>query len=43
MSPLSLAWVLEGLACYLSAWVGEETDHLLLAWVREGLASHLSV
>ena len=38
-----MAWLLEGLACHLSAWVGEETGHLLLAWVLEGLACHLLV
>ena len=34
--------MLEGLACHLSAWVGEGVGPLLLAWVLEGRARHLS-
>jgi hypothetical protein len=30
--------LLEGLACLLSAWVGEGMSPLPLAWVLEGLA-----
>ena len=38
-----MAWVLEGLTCHLSGWVGEEgVGPLLLAWVLEGLACLLS-
>ena len=37
-----LAWVLEELACHLSAWVEEETGPLLLAWVLRGLVCHPS-
>ena len=43
MSPLLLAWVLEGLACHLPVWVEEGVGPPLSALVLEGLACHLLV